>query len=72
MNIAWHGLLRNAPECATYQVPPGLRKAGAGTPSIACSFSGDEAVNFDIDDHAGKQVVFPAKQDGVSQSDGLL
>ena len=40
--------------------------------SIAWSFTADRPTNFNIHYHAGKQLVFPAKQDGVSQVEGLL
>ena len=40
--------------------------------SIAWSFTADKPMNFNIHYHAGKQVVFPAKQDGASQVEGLL
>ena len=40
--------------------------------SVAWSFVGDKPMNFNIHYHEGKQVVFPAKQDGASQVEGLL
>ena len=40
--------------------------------SIAWSFIGDKPMNFNIHYHERKQVVFPAKQDGASQVEGLL
>ncbi len=40
--------------------------------SIAWSFKGDQPTNFNIHYHAGEKVVFPAKQDGASQVEGLL
>ena len=40
--------------------------------SIAWSFTADRPTNFNVHYHAGKQIVFPAKQDGVSQVEGLL
>ena len=40
--------------------------------SVAWSFVGDKPMDFNIHYHEGKQVVFPAKQDGSSQAEGLL
>ena len=40
--------------------------------SVAWSFAGDKPTNFNIHYHEGKQVVYPAQQDGVSQVEGLL
>ena len=40
--------------------------------SVAWSFVWDKPMNFNIHYHEGKQVVFPAKQDGASQVEGLL
>lgn len=40
--------------------------------SIAWSFTADKPVNFNIHYHAGKQVVYPATQDGASRVEGLL
>ena len=40
--------------------------------SIAWSFTADRPMNFNIHCHAGKQVVYPAKQDDASRVEGLL
>ena len=39
--------------------------------SVARSFEGDKPMNFNIHYHAGKRVVFPPKQDGARQGQGL-
>ena len=40
--------------------------------SIAWSFKGQQAMNFNIHYHEGKSVVFPVKQDNVASLDGTL
>ena len=40
--------------------------------AVAWSFTADRPMDFNVHYHAGKQVVFPAKQDGASRAEGLL
>ena len=73
VDIAWDATGRFEP---LLSVAPGKFAEVCGKltrgQSIAWSFTGDEPVNFNIHYHAGKQVVFPAKQDGASHGEGVL
>ncbi len=73
VDIAWDGTGRFE---TLLSVAPGKFAEVCGKlrqgQAITWSFTGDKPTNFNIHYHAGKQVVFPAKQDGASQVEGLL